>query len=198
MAPPEPSHPRRSNASTACIYFARGVCRNGDACSYLHDPVANGNGGGEMSNRRAVQRGNRSMSVCSFFARGACRFGAACKFSHEAGVISPAGIISREADGETSVAEQKPPSNKQLKLEAVKKARREAKQRERSGAGAREHAEALATPFTIVSHGWDRLTVDAIKAVVTYTNDRKTRTCASLLLPPRSLRLPCLLGRKFL
>ena len=87
---------------------------------------------------------------------------------------SPAVQSIDKADGgsSASAANLTPLSNKQLKIEAVKVARREAKVRDRSGAGAREHAEALATPFTIVSEGWDRLTVEGIKAVVTYTNDR--------------------------
>ena len=133
--------------------------------NFLHDTVANG---GESIRSMHVQC-TKSTPPCRFFIRGVCRNGAACRFSHDSAVN-----ILLKADCETSAAKSKPPSNSQLKREAVIKARREAMQRDSSGAGAREHAEALATPFTIVSHGWDQLTVDGIKAVVTYTNDEKT------------------------
>jgi hypothetical protein len=133
--------------------------------NFLHDPGANGG----VSNRSMHMQNTKSTPPCRFFIRGVCRNGAACRFSHDSAVN-----ILLKADCETSAAKSKPSSNSQLKLEAVRKARREAKQRDSSGAGAREHAEALATPFTIVSHGWDQLTVDGIKAVVTYTNDEKT------------------------
>jgi hypothetical protein len=56
-------------AASPCIFFARGQCRNGEACRFSHSAA---DGAAPTSPPKP----------CSFFAKGVCRDGENCRFSH--------------------------------------------------------------------------------------------------------------------
>ena len=54
----------QSSDPIACRYFANGVCRMGDRCTFSHD------------------RSQRSDMVCRFYLQGSCNYGTACRYDH--------------------------------------------------------------------------------------------------------------------
>lgn len=56
-----------SKAPPNCIFFAKGYCKNGDACRFAHP---------ELPVRSS------SKPECKFFANGYCKNEAACRFAH--------------------------------------------------------------------------------------------------------------------
>eukprot|EP00440_Ansanella_granifera_P057865 gb/GFBE01062726.1/.p1 GENE.gb/GFBE01062726.1/~~gb/GFBE01062726.1/.p1 ORF type:complete len:967 (+),score=200.09 gb/GFBE01062726.1/:1-2901(+) len=85
----------RRGSRTPCRDFAKGNCKFGDSCRYLHD------GGGGSSPRpsqvgRASQigtPGDRAHVPCRDFAKGRCKLGDRCRYGHSEG---PAEDIAEE------------------------------------------------------------------------------------------------------
>jgi hypothetical protein len=86
-----------------CIYFAKGICRNGDFCGFIHDtntsgqdrsgpvpsalpPMARLNIAPGAAPHREV---DRSTQVCTFFMRGVCREGDKCGYAHPPTIPPP-------------------------------------------------------------------------------------------------------------
>ncbi|CAE7255021.1 mkrn1 [Symbiodinium natans] len=65
-----PSHGQR----TVCRDFAKGHCKYGDRCRYLHE---DGGGGGGTS--------SHSKTLCREFVKGHCKYGDRCRYSHDQG-----------------------------------------------------------------------------------------------------------------
>lgn len=67
-------------AITFTRYYANGICREGDACRYLHQGEAGSSLG--MSSRI-----DPSETLCRYYQLGACAYGTRCRFVH-AGEVS--------------------------------------------------------------------------------------------------------------
>jgi hypothetical protein len=62
----------------SCLHFARGKCKNGTLCPFVHP------GQSQNSSTREMQQVDdaRSQILCRYFIRGHCRDGEACHYSH--------------------------------------------------------------------------------------------------------------------
>lgn len=61
--------------SVRCRYYANGICREGDACRYLHQGEAGSSLGMSL-------RIDPSETLCRYYQRGACAYGPRCRFVH--------------------------------------------------------------------------------------------------------------------
>ncbi|XP_072087740.1 zinc finger CCCH domain-containing protein 38 isoform X2 [Arachis hypogaea] len=94
-------HTLRSRSTEACVHFAKGRCRMGASCKYVHHNNSDEYGKGtldeltrerENDGRRrdnSFEQGGGHMpsrsgdTLCKFFANGNCRNGKHCRFSHD-------------------------------------------------------------------------------------------------------------------
>ncbi|XP_045823668.1 zinc finger CCCH domain-containing protein 38-like isoform X2 [Trifolium pratense] len=92
---------KRGRSSEVCTNFAKGRCRMGTSCKFVHDNDSDGYGKvcmDEFTRDREIDRRHRDNSFeqggrhvpnrtsdtpCKFFANGNCRNGKFCKFSHD-------------------------------------------------------------------------------------------------------------------
>ncbi|KAK7282347.1 hypothetical protein RIF29_11033 [Crotalaria pallida] len=92
---------RSGRSNEACVNYAKGRCRMGASCSFVHENNSDGYGKGsvdELTREREYDRKRRDGSfdqggghgpnrsgpmLCKFFANGNCRNGKYCKFSHD-------------------------------------------------------------------------------------------------------------------
>jgi hypothetical protein len=63
-------------------YYANGICREGEACRYLHQGQAG------SSSATSVRTGT-SETRCRFYQRGSCAYGSRCHFVHAGEVSTP-------------------------------------------------------------------------------------------------------------
>ncbi|KAI8834830.1 hypothetical protein BJ741DRAFT_609284 [Chytriomyces cf. hyalinus JEL632] len=77
-----------------CIFFQRGQCRNGSACTFSHE-----------TQHRERERDSRDR-VCSYYLMGNCRFGSSCAMAHP---ISPGS--ASEGPGRVGRDREEHPSN---------------------------------------------------------------------------------------
>ncbi|TKY73850.1 Zinc finger CCCH domain-containing protein 38 [Spatholobus suberectus] len=92
---------KSGRSSEACINFAKGRCRMGASCKFVHHSNSDGHGKvsvDELTREREIDRRHRDSSLehgggygqnrsgdtlCKFFANGNCRNGKYCRFSHD-------------------------------------------------------------------------------------------------------------------
>ncbi|KAK2444989.1 zinc finger CCCH domain-containing protein [Trifolium repens] len=92
---------KRGRSNEVCTNFAKGRCRMGTSCKFVHDNDSDGYGKvfmDEFTREREIDRRHRDNSFeqggrhvpnrtsdtpCKFFANGNCRNGKFCKFSHD-------------------------------------------------------------------------------------------------------------------
>ncbi|RDX91346.1 Zinc finger CCCH domain-containing protein 38, partial [Mucuna pruriens] len=92
---------KSGRSNEACINFAKGRCRMGASCKFVHHNNSDGHGKvsvDEVTRDREIDRRNRDNSfeqggghgpnrngdtLCKFFANGNCRNGKFCRFSHD-------------------------------------------------------------------------------------------------------------------
>lgn len=93
---------KSGRSNEACINFAKGRCRTGASCKFVHHNNSDGHGkvsGDELTREREIDRKHRDSSfeqgggngpnrsggdtLCKFFANGNCRNGKYCRFSHD-------------------------------------------------------------------------------------------------------------------
>ncbi|CAK8567903.1 unnamed protein product [Lathyrus sativus] len=92
---------KRGRSNEACTNFAKGRCRMGSSCNFVHDNDSDGYGKvfkDEFTREREIDRRHRDNSFeqsgghvpsrtsdtpCKFFANGNCRNGKYCRFSHD-------------------------------------------------------------------------------------------------------------------
>jgi len=83
-AAPRPGAPRRA-AATPCVFFAKGTCRNGARCPFVHgsaDKLSAGVADLRVEDPDSPSRRPSGAAICRFYARGLCRSGTSCRFSH--------------------------------------------------------------------------------------------------------------------
>ncbi|MED6140447.1 hypothetical protein PIB30_093349, partial [Stylosanthes scabra] len=94
-------HTLKSRSTEACVHFAKGRCRMGASCKYVHHNNSDEYGKGSLDDltrerendgrRRdnSFEQGGGHMpgrsgdTLCKFFANGNCRNGKHCRFSHD-------------------------------------------------------------------------------------------------------------------
>jgi len=75
-------------ASTPCKYFARGRCKLGDRCTYMHVAAAAAAAAAVAADAAFSNRSDATEEVsgtlCKYFAKGYCRLGSECPYVHKA------------------------------------------------------------------------------------------------------------------